>query len=60
MTLKANILVIDDNTVILDRIGMYLREKQYHVLLTKNGIEGLKLFNTHLDTIDLAITVEQP
>ena len=56
MTSKANILIIDDNTVFLDMIAMYLTDKQYHVLPAKNGIEGLKLFNSHSHIIDLVIT----
>ncbi|WP_300667728.1 response regulator [Desulfoluna sp.] len=54
---KANILVVDDNTIILlGMMTMYLSGKQYHVMPAKSEVEGLKLFNSHADIIDLIRT----
>jgi response regulator RpfG family c-di-GMP phosphodiesterase len=56
MPLKANIHVIDDNEIILEIISMQLRGNKYHVLSAQSDIDGLKLFYTHHDIIDLVNT----
>lgn len=50
----ASILVIDDNEEIRDLVEMYLNEENHHVILAKDGQEGLSIFRER--KFDLVIT----
>ena len=50
-----NILLIDDAAVILEKSAQILRNEGYNVYTAKSGEEGLRMYQKHVDDIDLAI-----
>ena len=52
----AAILVVDDDPSILKFISTYLKIEGYRVLAASNGLEGLAVFRSNSDLIDLVIT----
>ena len=52
----AAILVVDDDPGILKFISTYLKIAGYRVLTASNGLEGLAVFRSNSDLIDLIIT----
>ena len=58
MNEKANILIIDDDEAILDSCSQVLRKEGYTVKEARDGLEGLRIFNTesfHLVFLDLKL-----
>jgi serine phosphatase RsbU (regulator of sigma subunit) len=53
-TIKARILVIDDDAAILRSISAYLEDSGYTVKTSENGKEGLEMFEH--DKLDLVLT----
>ena len=52
----AAILVVDDDQSILKFISTYLEVAGHQVLTASNGLEGLAVFRSNSDLIDLVIT----
>ena len=52
----AAILVVDDDQRILKLISAFLESAGHQVLTASNGLEGLAVFQSHSDVIDLVIT----
>jgi len=50
------VLVIDDETTILENIRFNLEMDNYEVMTATNGEEGINLFKSNLDSIDVVIT----
>lgn len=50
------LLIIDDNEEILIALSDFFSRKNYEVISATNGLEGLKLVETHKEAIDLIIT----
>lgn len=52
---KATILVVDDEYIIRDLLNDVLNDLNLNVILAKDGIEGLELYKTHNNNIDITI-----
>lgn len=52
----ARILVIEDDQAIRDLISKYLRHVGYDVLTASNGLEGVNVFSSCPNHIDLVLT----
>jgi len=52
----AVILLVDDERSILTFIASMLRKSGHEVLTASNGLEGLAVFRSYADLIDLVIT----
>jgi len=50
------LLIVDDDTVILESLTVILEKEGYSILRAENGAEGLKIFRQHKDSIDLVIS----
>ena len=53
---KNHILVVDDNDSVREITRIMLNYLDYQVTEAHNGIEGVKLFKNHPDTLDLILT----
>jgi two-component system cell cycle sensor histidine kinase/response regulator CckA len=53
---KETILVVEDEDQISSLVTFMLESKGYHILLARDGIEGLEMFEKHLLEIDLVLT----
>ena len=51
---KVHLLIVDDDPVTREMMGVFFREKGYFVFLTKNGKEALHLLGE--EQIDLVVT----
>ena len=49
------ILLVDDETVVLNAIAPMLEELGYDVMLANGGLEAVELYNRHAERIDLVI-----
>jgi DNA-binding response OmpR family regulator len=56
MTRSFKLLIIDDSAEILAGLSNYLSIKKYDVATAKDGLEGLKLFESEKTGFDLVIT----
>ena len=56
MAKSFKLLIIDDSAEILAGLSNYLSIKQYEVATAKDGLEGLKLFESEDNGFDLVIT----
>jgi DNA-binding response OmpR family regulator len=54
MGVPNKLLIIDDNSTILDLLDRFFASKQYQVITTTDGLEGLKVLEE--EDIDLVIT----
>ncbi len=52
--MRKTILLVDDEMDILDIQKRYLMQEGYHVLVARDGVEGLDLFRKK--SVDLIIT----
>jgi two-component system autoinducer 1 sensor kinase/phosphatase LuxN len=52
----ARILVIEDDHVFRDLVRIYLRQIGYDVLTASNGKEGVEVFRSCPDLVDLVLT----
>jgi CheY-like chemotaxis protein len=52
----GRILVIEDDQVTLHLISTYLKHVGYDVLTASNGLEGVEMFRSCPDLIDLVLT----
>lgn len=52
---KRTVLVVDDESGLVDMIGMALKRRDYHVLTASTGEEAVALFKQQPKRIDLAI-----
>lgn len=50
------LLLIDDEEGVRRSIARALKREEYHILLAKNGDEGLALFEKHMPAIDIVIS----
>lgn len=53
---NKTILVVDDETMVLDVVGSYIEQLGHKVLLAKSGHEALKVASDHDGEIDLLLT----
>lgn len=51
----GNILIIDDDSVVLETFGEILSTNGFQVFLAENGYEGVACYQTHQQSIDLAM-----
>ncbi len=51
-----SVLIIDDESAILDNLQFNLELYGYTVWKARNGTEGISMFQTHMDAIDAVIT----
>ena len=56
MDKQSRLLIIDDNTELLDALCNFFTMKNYQVVQANNGLEGLKMIESSADTFDLLIT----
>ena len=49
-------LIIDDNEEILIALNDFFSKQDFEVISATNGLDGLKLIESHKETIDLIIT----
>ncbi len=49
------ILIIDDEPIVKDMLGDYLKDKGYQVFFAENGQEGIEIFSQSKDEIDLVV-----
>lgn len=56
MGTSKTLLIIDDNEILLNAISDYFRKRNFTVHSTTNGLDALKLLETHRNSIDLIIT----
>lgn len=54
--IKANILIVDDETMVLDVLKEILELPGCQVLIANNGNQALKIYGSHKVPIDLVIT----
>ena len=52
----ARILVIEDDQVTRRVVSTYLKHVGYDVLTACNGLEGVEVFRSCLDLVDLVLT----
>lgn len=50
------ILVVDDEDAIRNLVCAVLKSAGYHVMTARNGLEGVAVFRSYPDLIDLVIT----
>jgi DNA-binding NtrC family response regulator len=56
MAKTGKLLLIDDSEVIVEMLYQFLKSKNYELISASNGLDGIKLFNSDADGIDLVIT----
>jgi DNA-binding NtrC family response regulator len=56
MATLPRLLVIDDNTEILNSLNNFLKKRGFSVSAAANGLDGLKLFEASSDGFDLVVT----
>ena len=56
MGASKTLLIIDDNEILLNAISDYFRKRNFNVHSTTNGLDALKILETHGKSIDLIIT----
>ncbi|MBU0994000.1 MAG: response regulator [Proteobacteria bacterium] len=56
MGVLNTLLIIDDNEILLNAIDDYFSKRNYKVYASTNGLDALKLLETHGEAIDLIIT----
>lgn len=52
----ASILVVDDETSILQLVTMVLKQRAYTVLSASNGVEALMVYSSYRSEVDLVLT----
>lgn len=52
---EIHILIIDDNTDLVDILKSYLIEKGFHIYYANNGFKGLEIFKENLSKINLIL-----
>ena|SRR5438132_315245 len=52
----AVILLVDDERIILNLMTMVLQRSNHQALTASNGVEGLAVFRSYCELIDLVIT----
>ena len=50
----GTIMVIEDNTLVSDGIGRYLRDCGYHVLVAENGVSAISMFESSV-SVDIVL-----
>ena len=56
MDKSFKMLIIDDNEEILIALNDFFSKQDFEVISATNGLDGLKLIESHKETIDLIIT----
>ena len=56
MDKSFKMLIIDDNEEILIALNDFFSKQDFEVIAATNGLDGLKLIESHKETIDLIIT----
>src|SRR5206468_2778906 len=51
----GNILVVDDEPVVLQMLGLALRHHGFNVWLANGGAEAVRLYEQHRDEIDVVL-----
>lgn len=58
--MEHTVLVVEDEKEIREAIGIYMKNQGYHVILAKNGKEGLEKIHendVHLAIVDIMMPV---
>ncbi len=53
---NETILIVEDEIVLLEMIGQYLKSHHYNILIASSGAEALRVWDEHLGRIDLLLT----